>query len=93
MNAEQIIELFEKYEDEYLSRGDLDSLDLFLLGLSIIRETHKNCSLGAEHDVIYVLTSEKVEDSKLQLSETDILELSRLGWHWDEDSDCFAKFV
>ena len=42
--------------------------------------------LSAEHDIIYA-------GSPNLVSEEDVALLKELGWHIDEDNDCFSRFV
>ncbi len=46
-------------------------------------------NISAEHDIIYAYP---VLD-EVKVSEEDVKALEELGWWWDDDSDCWAKWV
>jgi hypothetical protein len=56
-------------------------------GLREKGETDRRQSLlgGANHDIIYGPDADPSDEDKTRLEE--------LGWHFDEDSDCWSRFV
>jgi hypothetical protein len=53
-------------------------------GLALVAR-YDDCDIAAEHDVIYA--------SSHKLTEEDKKELKECGYHWDEEFDCWARFV
>jgi hypothetical protein len=57
-------------------------------GLTILMKYDPEGSCSAEHDILYA-----GPDEQGKVSEEDQKKLEDLGWHWDEQFDCWARFT
>jgi len=99
---EEIVELFEKYNDEYLKFDKIpveerfsNSPDLcaFNLLYNHLNEEHKFKDIiqGAEHDEIFLMS---LDDLLLDdMTEKDILYLTRCGIRYNEEFGSLSMFV
>lgn len=53
-------------------------------GLSIVAK-YDDCDIAAEHDVIYVGSRKLTKEDKKALKDC--------GYHWDDECECWARFV
>lgn len=72
--------------------GDMAKVSDIIKGLQLLskyaddgEETHLG---GADHDIIYSHVG-----GDTVVAPEDIVSLEKLGWHWDDDVDCWANFV
>ena len=59
-------------------------------GIGIINELQNGADIDAQHDIIYVGTSEAVEKMSDIMR---VLMTETLGWHVDGENQCWAIFV
>ncbi len=95
MTTEEVEDLFEKYEDEYLEYDSIKperilhknkTAHLFILLGNL---TDDVCG-GADHDIIYLPYIGSIAE---KATEEDIMDLIRLGVHNSSEYDCLCKFV
>ncbi len=88
LTSEQVEKIYKEHEDEY---HELKGIDGFLDGLNLLasRGNSGDTNYAVEHDVFYGPGLADVPD----LTEEDILKLNRLGWRFEEEFECFSKFV
>lgn len=84
MNAEEIIEIMDGYEDYNDNDGD----DAFN-GLVIIGKYTKEVVRAAEHDMIFSASVEELAEAGI--TRADVEKLGQLNWFIDED--CFCKNI
>lgn len=97
MDSDKINELCEKHEDEYLKFDRIPPEEKLaeqddLCGLLYLYNRMKDKTkfdLHAEHDIVYLPDI----DDLVELTEEDIIYLTRCGIHFDSEFDCFADFV
>lgn len=82
MTFESAQELLESQDKNYAS----DTQFAVRRGLQLM-EKYGEFSPEASHDVIYGIGFQE------DMAEMDILQLNRLGWRLDEDTECWAIFV
>lgn len=63
------------------------TIDEVIEGLKILK-TYGAGSIDAQHDIIYAGPD---EDSKM--SKEDVKKLKELGWHYDKEFSCWARFT
>lgn len=99
MTADEITEMFENDNDEFLKFEHVPAerqlnkrpdICAFLL-LDKLVPGDSDIVAGAEHDEIYLEVS--VEDLAKVATEDDILTLIRCGVRWASEFDCLAMFV
>jgi hypothetical protein len=97
INPEDLHELFEKHNDEFLKfervenkRSNRDDLHAFLLLDSLVPGSG-DIVAAAEHDEIWLDIAPK-EFAKVA-TEAHIIELTRCGVRYDRQNDSFAMFV
>jgi hypothetical protein len=61
-----------------------------LAGLAIIARYDQVADVSAEHDIIYAGSAKSHKD-KLTEDEKKLMEI--IGWHWDSEFDCWARFT
>lgn len=88
MTNERIIEIMKNTESElYKIDGDKS-----LMGLQILSKyTEKRVLQGADHDIIYGPDIDECVENGI--TEEDVIELAKLNWMIDSESDGFACFV
>lgn len=86
MTKDEIEEIFDAHEDEYLTA---ESKDPFLEGLQIISALSSKHEYAVEHDIFYASNLEDIDN----LTEEIVVKLNQLGWHFEEETECFAKFI
>lgn len=81
MKIDEFIEIMDdsKYSTEYI--GD----DTVFEGLKILKKYGPFRIEGAEHDIIYCVSVEKIVDAGI--TKKDAILLSRMGWHVDSEID------
>ena len=57
-------------------------------GLTILEKYGGDDDCAAEHDIIYAGSTPADKMSK-----EDAKRLDELGWHWDDEFDCWARFT
>ena len=88
MEIEEVNKIYKDHNSEFLKT---DSPNAFFEGLSLLNAlsaSGKEC-YAAEHDIFY---ANQLDDLP-QITEDHIIKLNRLGWHFDEEAECFANFV
>jgi len=88
MEIEEVKKVYEDHNSEFLKT---DSPNPFLEGLSILNALSASGkeNYGAEHDVFY---ANQLDDLP-KITKDHIVKLNKLGWHFDEETECFANFV
>ena len=68
----------------------MSNAERVMKGLQIFLKYDTEADVCAEHDIIYAGVGRKVQEN---LSPEDQKELKNLGWHFDKESESWAKFV
>lgn len=92
MSPEEVKKILNSPEAKWRSNTESPVSHSFVVGYEMLRRVAKNKipeQLYAEHDIIY---SFKLEDLP-GLEEMTVKEMGRLGWHFNEEHNCFAYFV
>jgi len=97
MTIEQLVELFEKYDEEFLQFDKVldrtshrPDLHAFVLLDKIIPGSTDIVS-GAEHDEIFLGID--LEEFARRVTEEQIVELNQCGVRYASEYDCLAMFV
>jgi hypothetical protein len=61
-----------------------------IAGLALLLKYDAESEADAQHDIIYAGSSKTLWN---KISEEDRKLLDALGWHWDAESDSWAKFT
>jgi hypothetical protein len=93
----EIDERWESFSDDYLKfervenkRSKRPDLHVFLLIDELFPNPGRDVVCAAEHDVFYLdITGAQIED----LTDEQILELTRCGVHYDSETDSLAMFA
>lgn len=76
----------EDGNDDFLtSKGSRE--ENFIEGINILAKYPKDFKYQAEHDVLYL------SDFSFKMTEEDIRRLNVLGFHLEEETECWAKFT
>lgn len=83
MTFEEASEFLEKHEDEFLAdeKGMMEGFNI----LAKYGDPARIIS-GADHDIVRLTSHDE------KMSEEEILKLHRLGFHLDNDVECWAMF-
>lgn len=97
MKLEEMIELFEKYEDDYLEFEKIEiklhnrpDIHAFIL-LDKLVPSESDIVSAAEHDQIWL--DVEPEDLAKVVTREQVLELRRAGVFYDEETDSLSMFV
>lgn len=101
MTTEQLKELFQKYEDEYIMDDRIPAgrrlhrradLCAFLL-LAELVPGDQNIIGAAEHDEFYISIDPEQLAASEEITEEDVLTLVRCGLRYDSDCDSLCMFA
>ncbi len=97
MTLDEMKELFDKHEDEYLCFEGVENklsnrpdIHAFIL-LDKIQPKGRDMVSAADHDEIYLDTD--VEEFAMIATESQVVELIRCGLRFDEGIESFCMFV
>lgn len=67
------------------------NIDQVMGGLTILKKYVKdgNNDVEGQHDIIFAAPGVGEDD----LSPEDKIEILKLGWHFDEDGECWSRFT
>jgi len=87
MSPEEVVRIIDAHDEEF-ARSKAENC--FLEGLLILNRLHNSDqSYAAEHDIFYANTLEEMPG----ITEENVIELNRLGWHFNRQYNCFAHFI
>lgn len=89
MTADEVQRIYAAHKSEFLKSDEEHRVLAGLLLLGRRLKLGANEDISAEHDILYAYSLDVLP----RLTEQDVIQLNRLGWHWDEDTECFAKFT
>lgn len=87
VTKERILELCSQHELDFTFPVKYNS---FIDGLLILHSlSNTETDYAAGHDEFFAAVLSDLPN----ITETDVINLRKLGWHFDRSYDCFAKFV